>query len=67
MFEGNNPASVVDDLHRFDLLPLLYKVPITVLPEEAKLQSHIADSVAMCHVVSDLLSGIKSSSTFCGL
>ena len=69
MFEGRKPQQSVKDLHRFDVLSLLYKFPkdLAYFQDEELVRSLINDSVEMCQVVGYLFEQIEQTHSLCGL
>ena len=47
MLEGNNPHLAVMDLHKFGILPLLYKFPRDLISEVQEV-THFEQSVKTC-------------------
>jgi tRNA nucleotidyltransferase/poly(A) polymerase len=75
MFEGSRTKLAVQLMHDFDILPLLYKLPEEAqqLHDQALVSSLIAESVRMCHKLSDLFDQFKcqlevdNRATFAGI
>lgn len=61
MFEGNNPQISVLQLHQFNVIQLLYKLPdsIAELKDTEFVESLIKQSVQMCQVLGYLFKQLK--------
>ena len=62
MFEGNKPERSITDLHNFNILSLLYKIPEThaLSSEPETIEKLINKSDNMCQVLGHIFTNLKA-------